>query len=137
VDILGAADPHATIVWAGMLNEVEPYVVPELRSLVQFSSRFHQPFSAMVVGTDVFGQNEEQTHVLRIEAPQLYFLRNLFQQYNGSEYPFSPHVSVPSPPVKWPETILFKRIALWLGDGRVEPTERITYELGSGAPCES
>jgi len=136
-DVLGAPDPHVTIVWGGELEEAEGHVVPELRSLVQFSARFHAPFSAMVVGTDMFGQNEEQTHVLRLEAPQFYFLRNIFEQYSKSEYGFKPHLSVPSPPVRYPDSILFKRLALWLGDSRVESAERITYRLGTGELCES
>lgn len=138
VDILGAEEPHASIVWAGPLNEADPGVVSELRTTVPFAGHFHQPFEAMVVGTDMFGQGDEQTYVLRLEAPQLYFLRNVFGALSKSEYPeFKPHLSVPKAPVSWPNKIEFTRIALWLGDARVEPAERYTYWLGTGKPCAS
>lgn len=111
--------PHLTLVYAGLKSDLSPgdfnALAKDAASLAQLTS----PFVLHATGLDVFG-DEEKVDVLRFRStPELLATRYFVEDWNVSEHPFNPHVTigpVGSPVENVPRAVAFDRILVAWGD---------------------
>jgi hypothetical protein len=122
------SDAHLTLVYAGQRGVDNPNITG-LRSTVQYLARVGAPFVAEIVGTEMFGDNHDEP-VLLLEHPEFKAMRRFLEDHNASQWPFRPHVAVPTFDGlhRMPAQVAFDRLGLWLGDDREH------YWLGTGTP---
>ena len=116
--------PHLTLVYVGKTIDQPSYVHNELLKLANVIANANPPFYAKVVGTDIFGPEDDLVDVILIEqSPRLLLMRAALEQYNGSEYKeFKPHCTigpVGSKRNNIPELINFDKIVVAWGDNRM------------------
>lgn len=119
---------HLTLVYAG--DDPQDINVTGLRSLVKQLARGGAPFTAEIIGQDLFGDNRDEP-VLLLEHPEFKAMRRVLESYNRSSYPqFIPHVAVPTLEGinRMPSDVAFDRLGFWIGN------DRENWWLGSGAP---
>ncbi len=86
--------PHMTLVYAGTTEDLKPTVFNELaKDAASIAMLANRPV-LKVLGTDVFG-DEEKVDVLRLQpTPELLAMRRTVENWNASEHPFNPHVTI-------------------------------------------
>lgn len=114
--------PHLTLVDVGEIVNLSPTAHNELAKIAIDFAMTCQPLTLTVTGPDVFGE-ADKVDVLRLEtSPQLLAMRALVEDWNDSQHPFNPHVTVgPKGSIEFhdiqiPETITFSKIAVGWGD---------------------
>lgn len=121
-------DAHVTLVYAGKMADGPD--VTGLRSIVKHLARTAAPFTAEIIGHDLFGDNSDEP-VLLLDHPQFKAMRSMLEHHNRSSYPtFIPHVAIPTLEGigRFPRQVTFDRLGLMLAG------DRENYWLGSGAP---
>lgn len=119
---------HLTLVYAG--DDPQGVNITGLRSVVKQLARGGAPFTAQIIGHDLFGDNSDEP-VLLLEHPEFKAMRRQLEQYNRSEYSqFRPHVAIPTLNGinRIPQDVAFDRLGLWVDE------DRQNWWLGSGEP---
>lgn len=118
--------PHMTLVYAGEKKDLKPTVFNELAKDAASLAMLSGMITLKVQGVDVFG-DEDKVDVLRLQpSPELWAMRRAVEEWNASEYPFRPHVTVGpvgKPLIEIPSYIAFNRIMVGWGD------EQLTFWL--------
>jgi 2'-5' RNA ligase len=86
--------PHMTLVYAGLTKDLKPTVFNELAKDAASIATLANPPFLKVLGTDIFG-DEDKVDVLRLQpTPELWAMRRAVENWNVSEHPFNPHVTI-------------------------------------------
>lgn len=115
--------PHMTLVFAGKVDELVPTEFNEMAKDAASIAMLSSPLYLRVTGKQVFGDgSEDNPHVdvfTLLATPELQAMRRQVEQWNKSEFPFTPHVTigpagsfVESPPAY----LAFDRIVVGWGD---------------------
>lgn len=111
--------PHMTLVYVGKQKDLKPTTFNELAKDAASIAMLSGPIYLRVTGIDVFGRDEERVKVFRLmPSSELMAMRRTVESWNGSEYPFNPHVTIgPERTVVeyTPRVIVFNRIAVGWG----------------------
>lgn len=111
--------PHMTLVYCGTVDDLKPTALNELAKDAISVARLTGPLMLNVVGTDVFGDENEKVDVLRLyPTPQLILARQLVEKWNASQHPFNPHATVGPEGSAWgdlPTNLYFDRLAVSWG----------------------
>lgn len=88
--------PHLTLVYVGEIKDLKPNDFNELGKDASMLATLSNPLTLRVMGTEVFGgYQEDPVDVLRLQpTPELWSMRRAVEKWNGSEYPFRPHVTI-------------------------------------------
>ncbi len=90
--------PHLTLVYVGLKKDLKPTVFNELAKDAASIAMLSDPITLKVLGFEIFGgwkENEDKVDVLRLQpSPELSAMRRTVERWNGSEYPFNPHVTI-------------------------------------------
>lgn len=90
--------PHLTLVYAGTIQDLAETVLNELAKDALTVARQTRPFSLDVTGIEVFGGDSEdnpKVDVLTLQpTPSILAARHLVENWNASQHPFNPHVTV-------------------------------------------
>jgi hypothetical protein len=90
------------------------------------------PFYLRVVATEVFGPDAERVNVLRFQpTTELWAMRRFVEEWNKSEYPFSPHATIGPAGIgpaidRVPDVVGFNRVYVAWGE------ENLTFNLTNG-----
>ncbi len=86
--------PHLTLVYVGTSNELKPTVFNELAKDAASIAMLSNTIRLKVLGTEIFG-DEDKVDALHLQpSPELLAMRRTVERWNGSEYPFNPHVTI-------------------------------------------
>jgi len=111
--------PHLTLVYLGEISDFKVTSLNDLVKEVISASRSTKPLMLKVLKTEVFG-DDEKVDVFRLEeTKELLTLRSRFEEYDGSEFPFRPHVTIGpagGQAMAKPLVLTFDRILLAWGD---------------------
>lgn len=118
--------PHMTLVYAGETKDLKPSAFNEMAKDAASIAMLSAPIWLKVTKVDVFGE-DDKVNVLRLmPSSELWAMRRTVEDWNASEYPFNPHVTV-GPAKSFvenvPRMIGFDRIMVGWGD------EQITFWL--------
>lgn len=118
--------PHMTLVYVGEKKGLKPSTFNELAKDASSIAMLSGPLTLKVQGVKVFG-DEDKVNVLVLQpSPELWAMRRAVESWNGSEYPFNPHVTI-GPVSGYPENvptyIAFNRIMVGWGE------EKLTFWL--------
>lgn len=87
--------PHSTIVYAGSMSDLKPMDKNSMIKLAMAVASMTYGFMVKVRGIATFGPEDAQVMVLKLdEIPVLTKVRSLFESWNASEFPYSPHATV-------------------------------------------
>lgn len=110
--------PHLTLVYAGETADLQVNDFNRLAKDAASIAMLAKPLTLKVTGQDVFG-DEEKVDVYRLmPTPELLAMRNMVEEWNASEYPFRPHVTIGpigSAPAVPPMYLTFDRITVGWG----------------------
>jgi len=116
---------HLTLVWAG--DQADSSVLAALAIVGGSWARTNGAFVTKVMGTALFGENQNEPVLLVELTPEIALLRAAVQQYSKSEYQeFRPHVAIPGltskvrNPRTRPKHLYFNQMALWAGANHKE-----------------
>lgn len=105
--------PHMTLVYAGTKQERKPSEFNAMAKDAADLAALTSPFSLMVMGIELFG-DEERVSVLRFRAtPELMAMRRYVERWNASEHPFRPHATI------GPATSFVADSPRWVGFDRI------------------
>ncbi len=86
--------PHLTLVYVGTTNELKSTVFNELAKDAASIAMLSNTIMLKVLGTEIFG-DEDKVDALHLQpSPELLAMRRTVERWNGSEYPFNPHVTI-------------------------------------------
>jgi 2'-5' RNA ligase len=123
--------PHTTLVFAGETLALRPTLRNEMAKVVVDIAMANNPIKLKVLGSDIFGDENKVAVLLLDGTPQLMSMRAEVQQWDASEHPFRPHVTIgpieAGPPEVVPLVITFDRICVGWGD------EYLIYPLDNNA----
>ena len=118
--------PHMTLVYVGELKDLRPTVFNELAKEASAIATLAKPITLEVTGVEMFGEQSD-TMVLTLRAnAELLAMRKVVEEWNGSQFPFNPHVTVgpaSSHLEVTPKLLSFDRIMVGWGK------EQITFNL--------
>lgn len=111
--------PHMTLVYCGTVDSLSIGQRNELTKLALDMAMTCSPMTIPVTGVEHFG-DEGDVEVLTLEPiPQLLAMRSVFEDWNASEFSFSPHCTVGpvgSASSDTPRDLTFDRICVCWGD---------------------
>ena len=123
-------DPaHLTLVMVGETSSLKKTLFSDLAKDAASVAMLSNPIMAKVLGVEVFG-DDEPVDVLKIGSnPELLAIRNMLEDWDTSEFPFNPHVTI-GPAGSWnpewnsqsvpmPMYLIFDRISVMWGDQRI------------------
>lgn len=122
--------PHLTLVYAGKSSELKPTDFNEMAKDAASIAMMSGPISLKVIERTTFGPDTDRVDVFRLMAsPELWAMRRMVEDWNASEFPFNPHVTIG--PVGTlvdfaPMYIAFDRVMVEFG------TESIPFKLTRG-----
>lgn len=123
--------PHLTLVYAGKMSDLKPTDFNEMAKDASMLACLSKPITLMVAGREAFGDpGDDPVDVFRLRpSQQVLAMRRFVDDWNASEYDFSPHVTIG--PVGTlvdmvPRYIAFDRIAVVWGP------DSITFNLNDG-----
>lgn len=119
--------PHLTLVYVGEKPDLKPTTFNELAKDAASIAMLSNTISLKVMGQDVFGgDGEDKVDVLKLRpSPELLAMRRTVESWNGSQHPFTPHVTVGpigsyaekfSSIIDVPSSLAFDRICVGWGD---------------------
>jgi 2'-5' RNA ligase len=119
------ANPHLTLVYAGQKIDLKPSDFNALSKTVAGIAMDFSEVQLYTNGLDQFGEEGEKVDVIKLLAtPSLMQMRQRVAQWNASQWPFTPHVTIG--PVgtfqmgmEIPPAIAFDRIWLSWGEDEV------------------
>lgn len=123
--------PHLTLVYAGELEKLAPGDFNKLAKDAASLAMMSRPITLRVTGREMFGNwstdPENAVDVYRLQpSTELAAMRHFVEDWNASEHPFNPHVTIgpPNTIVEFPPTyVAFDRICVGWG------TEYLTFWL--------
>lgn len=91
--------PHMTLVYAGETKDLNPTAFNELAKDAASIAMVTEPILLKTNGIEIFGnwsdKSEDKVDVIRLEpTPALWAMRRFVEQWNKSEHPFNPHVTI-------------------------------------------
>lgn len=118
--------PHMTLVYAGLTADLSQTDIMELEKDTAMLSIRTPPIALQVMSRETFGPDKDTDVFLLKPTPMLLSMRKDVEQWNKSEFPFNPHVTIG--PVGTvvnvvPTWIMFDQIMLAVGD------EQLTFSL--------
>lgn len=126
-------DPHMTLVYCGTLDDVSYTAFGDLaKDAISVARMLKRPFVLDVEGIAQFGGNDDgpRVDVLKLASTsQIEMARRYVQQWNMSEHPFTPHVTIGpegSAEGDLPTQLYFDRILAAWGP------KQLTFRLGLG-----
>lgn len=122
--------PHLTLVYAGKVADLKTQDYNKLSKQVSDLAGMARPLGLKVVSRELFGDGEEQVEAFRLRPTYaLWAMRRFVQDWNRSEYPFNPHVTI-GPPGTYvenvPRYLRFTKIMLAWG------TDQLVFSLNGG-----
>lgn len=115
--------PHMTLVYAGTTDDVDAPGLNDLAKDAASLAMLSGPQYLRVTGVKVFGDGTDadpQVNVLTLlPSPELWAMRRALEQWNASEFPFTPHCTVGplgSTVMNRPDYIAFDRMCVAYGD---------------------
>ena len=119
--------PHLTLVYAGEKKDLPQSAFNELAKDACTIAMLTPIVNVRVLGPEVFGDTEK-VDVLRLEpSSELLAMRKIVENWNASEYPFRPHVTIGPTgggvPADYPRILTFDRVMVGWGN------ERLTFRL--------
>lgn len=124
--------PHMTLVYAGTTNDLSPTDFNNLAKDACTVATLASPFYLRVVAMEQFGEPGSLVDAFRLQTtPDLLAMRRIVENWNQSQHPFNPHVTIGPVgsgnmlEVK-PQVIAFNR--LYVGWG----SEGLTFNLTRG-----
>ena len=101
--------PHMTLVYAGVIDDLNPSAFNELAKDAATISMLCPPIGLRVLGVEVFG-DEEKVNVLRLQpTSEVMAMRRIVERWNASVHDFNPHATVGS----WNEGVDVVPDMLW------------------------
>lgn len=123
--------PHLTLVYAGLVPDLQPTVFNELSKDGSMLAMLSKPITLKVMRMEVFG-DVDKVDALKLQPSQeLWAMRRAVEKWNASDFPFNPHVTIG--PVEIEKTIdiprylVFNRIHVAWGK------DCLTFSLNNGA----
>ena len=114
---------HTTLIYLGLVKELDPIVREELIKIVSSLSILTNPFPVKILGQEVFGDDEKVEVFRLVSSPELSSLRTILDSWDDSEFPlFRPHATIgPEGTVvqEPPLFLMFDRIMLGWGEERL------------------
>ena len=91
--------PHLTLVYVGKVPDLMTSVHNELLKAAMSLSMTYSPITLDCIGVERFGDPDvDPVDVILLEpSSELEAMRRSVQEWNGSEHPFTPHVTIGSP----------------------------------------
>lgn len=87
--------PHMTLVYAGKKKDLGPVDFSELAKDAAMLASISSPIGLRVLQREVFGEDDEKVDVFRLQpTPELWAMRRAVEDWNKSEFPFNPHVTI-------------------------------------------
>lgn len=116
--------PHLTLVFAGDMDKMNQTDYNALIKDTAALAMLSHPLTLQVFTKEAFGNwsdnPQDAVDVLRLRATsELMAMRNMVEQWNASEFPFNPHVTigpVGTPLEFMPRSIAFDRIMVGWGN---------------------
>ncbi len=110
--------PHLTLIYAGEIPDLPLSLKNTLAKSSLMMALACKSLTLEVLDLELFGEDENIEVLTFTTSPQLLAMRDILDEWDGSEYPFRPHVTVG--PIgsfsgKIPETISFDKIAVCWG----------------------
>lgn len=119
--------PHLTLVYAGTTDKLSVGTYNEMAKTVSSVAMLSGTIGLRTHGVEVFGE-EKKVDVIRLKpTAALWSMRNLLSQWDRSEHPFRPHVTVGpqgSTDMPIPSYLTFDRLSVHWGE------EQMTFRLG-------
>lgn len=121
--------PHMTLVYVGKVSDLTTSIHNELLKAAMSLSMSYGQIALACSGVERFGDPDvDPVDVITLDASvELEAMRRVVQQWNGSEHPFAPHVTIGPPGsivgVTIPTSITFDSIQVCWGE------ERTGYKL--------
>lgn len=120
---------HMTLVYAGKVTDMKPASFNELSKDAASIAMLANPITLQVTGSEVFG-DVDKVDVFRLRpSSELMAMRRAVENWNASEFPFSPHVTIgPTSPLgpylgPIPRLLAFDRLMVAYGN------ENLTFWL--------
>lgn len=111
--------PHLTLVYAGKISKMSSSSFNEMAKAASSIALLSNPIALVTTGVDIFG-DEERVDVIKLRPSQeLLAMRSFVEEWNASEHPFNPHVTVGpvgSAPSEIPPGIFFDKVFLSYGE---------------------
>jgi 2'-5' RNA ligase len=116
--------PHLTLVYAGEIENHKPGAFNELAKDACSIAMLCRPLTLEVTGLEVFGNwtddPDDKVDVFRLRPnSELLAMRRMVEQWNQSEFPFNPHVTIGPTGQGVPERprlLAFDRVLVGWGD---------------------
>jgi 2'-5' RNA ligase len=118
--------PHLTLVYIGEINSLSPTAHNELAKISLNFAFACAPMTLSVIDTAVFGETDKVDVLSMYASPELLAIRGMVEEWNGSQHPFNPHVTIGpegtilSDNIQVPKQITFDRIAVGWGDSLLQ-----------------
>jgi 2'-5' RNA ligase len=133
--------PHLTLVYAGQFSELSASDLDGLSKAALSIGVMSRPLTLRVLTKDVFGEGTDdnpKVDVLRFHPNlELVKMRTLVEDWNASQFPFNPHITV-GPEGKFqgeiPGWVAFDKVAFVKGKERQE--FRMKFQEGGTSPYE-
>lgn len=89
-------NPHMTLVYVGKVADLRVGLFNELGKEASDLALLGRPITLKVSGTEEFGGDGDPTvEVFTLQStPELRAMRRAVEQWNASEWPFNPHVTI-------------------------------------------
>jgi 2'-5' RNA ligase len=121
-DLMKVTYPHLTLVFAGKASDLSPSDLDGLAKAASSIAMFSRPVTLRTLTKDVFGQgtiDDPKVDVLRFHPNlELLKMRSVVEDWNASQFPFNPHVTV-GPEGSWmaelPSFVAFHKVAFCVG----------------------
>lgn len=123
--------PHLTLVYAGEIKDLKPTDFNDISKDVASLAMLSTPITTQVLGVEEFGDEDERVDVLKVRpTSELLAMRQFVEDWNASEYPFTPHCTI-GPPGSlkgmMPSYLAFNKILVQWGK------ESLTFWLKQGS----
>lgn len=88
--------PHLTLVYAGEIEDLQPGQFNEMAKDASALAMLSNSIHLKTKGTDVFGgEGEEKVDVIKLQpSSELWAMRRAVENWDESEFPFNPHVTI-------------------------------------------
>jgi 2'-5' RNA ligase len=121
--------PHLTLAYAGQTGDHKITDFNEMAKDTAMLAMLSAPIGLFVASQELFGPNQD-TNVFKLKStPEIQAMRRAVDQWNASEFPFNPHVTIGpagSLPAYVPQVIRFNRLMLAWG------SEQLTFNMTYG-----
>lgn len=123
--------PHMTLVYVGKVEDLNPTMFNELGKEASDLAVLSRPISLKITGSEEFGDGTPDSPIVEVftleSTPELRAMRRAVEQWNASEWPFTPHVTIgPQGTIvdNPPSSLLFDKLMVGWGD------QELVFSLG-------